>query len=625
MNMEAIDAYQHLRGRIIEAGYKHRHYDNTVAIAVEAQKLMSRDTADQKDEIIAYRIREDDEQKAQRIRLTNTVTSVAIAPVYAYFEEVRRTDGVKMEVVTNSESARARVEGLHANYYGAAGLQEYLHGALLHYNKYDPNAWLVAERRLSADGNTVEELYPVEVLSSEALDWHYDEAGILQYLAICRKRLARRISSPNGTKEMKDYYMYGPGYAWHFAEVDGDTETPLDYERLGYEPTPILNRTYMVRLWENGTAEVPAIRCGAYASGQHHREICETPVADAYPILRDLQRDKSYLDTSITLHTFLKLFEYVKPCNHVDEESNLLCEGGYYGGIRKSETRCHNCNGDGYIVHRGEQDVIRLVWPANAEDIVDLEKLSHYEQLPFDVVRFLKEQVQEAQRLVFMAVFNQETVDKALTVQTATEIRIEYDKIYNKLMPFAQRVAIAWEKFTRVAHQYLGDALAVADMAYPADFKLKNIQELTAEYAAAKDAGLSYDVLWGIQQDILQKQYRNMPQRVAEIRAFEALKPWKDKSPEEIAMILQRRAQDDPDRVLWENWSRVVAEIQDARGPESPFSAILDMGERRRVLYAKVAELIPQIVYASQASPFDAMLGLNEPQNVPADANQDGI
>lgn len=619
--MKPLEAYTYLRNVIIEAGYKHKHWQATVDIAEEARKLMSRDTKDQEEEITAYRIREDDEQKAQRIRLTNTVTSVALSPVYAYFEEVKRTDGVKMEVLTDNETAKARVDDLHAKYYGEAGLHEYLHGALLHYNKYDPNAWLIAERRLSADGLTVEELFPVEVLASEALDYHYDEAGILQYLAICLPRMARIKNRPTATKELKNYFFYGAGYVWHFAEVDPQEDNALDYEGMGYEVTPIKNRTYMARMWENGTQEVPAIRCGAYPSGQHGREICETPVADAYPVLRDLQRDKSYLDTCKTIHTFPRLFQYVKPCNHVDEESNLLCEGGYYGGIRKPETTCRGCNGAGYIVHRGEQDVIRLIWPTNADDIIDLEKLSHYEELPFDVVRFLREEATEAQRLVFMAVFNQETVDKALTVQTATEIRIEYDKIYNKLMPFASRVAIAWEKFTRIAHQYLLDAFAVADMSYPFDFKLKNVQELTAEYAQAQQAGLSYDVLWSIQQDILRKQYRNMPAKVAEIKAFEALRPWKEKSQEEVAMILQRRATDDPDRVLWENWGRIVTEIQQDRGPDKPFHEIMDMAERRRVVYAKVAELTTQIKYTGNSSPFEDVLGVGMPQDEPENVN----
>lgn len=593
--------------------YKHSLYDETMDIAEDAAEFLSRETEDQADDITRYRIRETDEQKEQRVRLTNTITSVAISPVYAYFEEVKRTDGVKYDVMTSNSATKERVDGLHAQYYGEKGLHEYLHGALLHYNKYDPNAWIIFERRLSADGNTVDEFYPVEVSSHEAVDFGFDETGILQYLVAKFTRSAKRAGKA-GTLSLDDYYMYGPGYAWHFAQVNPDVPDRIDYEALGYVETPVKNKLFMARLWENGTVEVPAIRCGAYYSGKHRRKICESPVADAYPILQDLQRDKSYLDTSKTIHTFPKLFEYVRPCEHVDEESNLLCDGGYYGGVHRTESICKACGGAGYIVHGSEQDVIRLLWPRNAEEIIDLQKLSHYQELPFEVVRFLREEVDRARRDVFMAVFNQETVDKAMTVQTATEIRIEYDKIYNKLLPFANRISVAWEKATRIAHQYFGDSTALADMNYPFDFKLKNIEELTAEYSAAKAAGLSYDILWAIQQDIIRKQYRNMPDRVNEIRAFEQFRPWKEKTPEEIAVIIQRRDEADPDRVLWENWSRIVTEVQQDRG-DNLFSAITDTREQRRILYAKAAEVAALVQYSSSGNPFDAMFA-PDPQTV---------
>lgn len=609
--MDATQAYSHLRGNIIENAYRHHYYKETVAIAREARAFLSRDTGDQKEDIQKYRIRETDEQKKQRIHLTNTITSVALSPVYAYFEETRRTDGVKMEVTSNSTAATARVNDLHAKYYGEAGLHQYLHGALLHYNKYDPNAWLVAERRLSADGNTVEELYPVEVLASEALDYSYDSTGQLSYLAFTMHRQVMNEKRAAKVETLEDYYLYGAGYAWHFAQVHPEVTPPIDYEAAGYNLENIQNKTFAVRLYENGTVEVPAIRAGAYLAGHYNEEIAESPAADAYPILRDLQRDKSHIDVTKTLHVFPRLFEYVKPCNNIDEESNLLCERGYIGGVRRAENLCSECKGSGFIIHGSEQDVIRLLWPNSPEDIVELDKLSHYEELPFEIVRFLREEITEALRQVFMAVFNQETVDKALTVQTATEIRIEYDKIYNKLTKFARRVELAWEKFTRVGHQYVGDDEAVAEMAYPHDFKLKNVSELIGEYQAAVTAGLPYEALWSIQQDILKKQYRNNPATVADIKAFEKHRPWKDKSPEEVALILSRRADTDPQRILYENWSQVVTEVKASRQPGREFYRIEDYREQKRILYETAQALAEEIQYKATPAPFPA-LGMND-------------
>ena len=77
---------------------------------------MSRDTEDQKKEITNYRIRETDALKSQRLRLTNTITSVALSPVYAYFEETKRADGIKMEVVDGSPVASTKVNELHSKF-----------------------------------------------------------------------------------------------------------------------------------------------------------------------------------------------------------------------------------------------------------------------------------------------------------------------------------------------------------------------------------------------------------------------------------------------------------------------------------------------------------------------------
>lgn len=597
---------------IIEGDRRPMYYDRAVEIAKEAATYLAIDPEKQRHKLSAIRPKEDKEQEDQRVRLSNAITAVALAPAYSYFEEVERVDGLKKTVEGPPDTLRARVDEHLGRYFHADNLHRYCFSAALHFNKTDPNAWTVFEAIIGpteTGANAVQDLYPVEVSSQEVRGFRFDQTGTLEYLAFEFKRRARQRGG-TGEKELSDFYLYGAGFSIHFAQVDPIYEAP-DYAGMGYDLTDINGISYFARIATNALLEVPAIRWGAYWSSEYPLySVAETPVAPAIPLVEELLKDNSLLQLSKYLHAFPEKWQYVRRCNHRDE-SGRECQYGYYGGTRRDEDMCRACKGSGKVMVSGEQDVQTLAWPERAEDLVELSRLSHYVERPIELVSFFRSEVDRAARLITWAVFNQQTTDVGEVLrqgETATKTRMDYDKIYNKLAPFAETIARAWETAQRTAYQYYGSA-ADADMTYPQDFKMKTVAELLDEYGRARENGVPYEVTWGIAQDLLRKQYRNAPDRAAEVAAFERWRPWKDKTPEEIVLILQSRAETDPARVLWENWDQVVEQVRLSLSGGPNFGK-LPADEQRAFLYEAAVAFSASIQYQQMPDPFAQPAGL---------------
>ena len=268
------------------------------------------------------------------------------------------------------------------------------------------------------------------------------------------------------------------------------------------------------------------------------------------------------------------------------------------------------------MIVQSEQDVKTFAWPERVEDLFDLSKISHYAERPIEILIQYREIVREAQSSIMYAVYNQEKMDsgKLSTAETATQVRLEYDKIYNKLASFAELIALAWEKAQRTGYQYCGDVNVTANMTYPHDFKMKTILELLAEREAATNAAAPYAVVRSIDDDLLIKQYRNNPDKAADIMAFERWKPWKGKTPEDVALIVQSRDTQDPDRVLWENWDQV---IEDVRLAFMSFSTIPE-DQQRQILYDTAMKLNEKIIYTSAPDPLMPAVPMGDPMPEPA-------
>jgi len=82
---------------------RHPHYNDTVELSEFLYKLVS--GKEQEELITHYKMRETDEQKAQRVHLTRTMTKYASQQIMNFFGRVRRSDNRKKTVKHDNEQS----------------------------------------------------------------------------------------------------------------------------------------------------------------------------------------------------------------------------------------------------------------------------------------------------------------------------------------------------------------------------------------------------------------------------------------------------------------------------------------------------------------------------------------
>jgi hypothetical protein len=212
---------------------------------------------------------------------------------------------------------------------------------------------------------------------------------------------------------------------------------------------------------------------------------------------------------------------------------------------------------------------------------------------------------------------NQELLDQTQVVKTATEAGLNHSRLYNKLSPFAEHVAKIWSLQIRLMFQVYKHPEGTATMTYPADFAMKTIEQLEQDYKRAVDSGLGYEVQWQIKCQILEKIHRNNPGLVAEIKAFEKYRPFKDKDETTALNIAQGRAVDDPQRIAFENWPEVKEIAKDRlKGTESRFQdlSIEAQKEAIRTAVEEVAGVIKYMATPNLADEITKAVGQAAPQ-----------
>lgn len=590
----------------VAAGKRHPLYKRTVEIADECRVLLG-DSKAQADLLRSYTLMETDDEKAQRIRLTNSITQAVLGPSRSYLDKVIRCDG-QTQIVEGPGEIKVKLLEHFSRFYRGETLKQYCFEAARYATELDPNFWTVFQystKTNPATGATViTDIYPIEVSSKDVVDWGFDKSGELEYFAF---QSSREVLEDNKKTSAPEYFLYGIGFVLHLLEIRPQWVEVNKYD--GYETvtsnTP-QQKIFQWRIFENNTSEVPAIRWSAYLSDIDHNEIGVPLFQPAIGFLKDLIRDKSFFDVSKVLHMRPEKAQYVKACTDVDDSGENQCEGGFYGGLRDEKHRCKKCGGSGMMLASTEQRVITLAWPENESQVFELSKLTHYFDRPINAVEFFDRQIQAATRAVTLAIFNQQAVDAAnlATVATATQSRIEYDKINDRLQPFASLIEKAFEKAWRVGFNYYNQKAQVAILSFPSDFKLQSLSELIADLKAAKDSSAPYQVIQSIQMDMLAKSYRNSPEMVNLFAAIENHRPFKSKSDAVAAMILQQRATDDPERQLYENWDSVVLYIQE----NDPAFNMRPLEEQRNMMYALAARYAQNVKYVDNTADFPGNL-----------------
>jgi hypothetical protein len=544
--------------RIVERGTPWKHYQHTVEIYKEAEMFNAKSSQEQRKEITRYRPSEDYDMKDQRIEVSNPVTGAALSPSYAVYSSLSRVQ----PAVSIDFQDRAKGDAIKENmsvFYARKPVQEYVFNQVLSANKYDPNRWLVIESEpiISRNGTVAgQREYPVVYECEKVYDVAVDKAGVATSLTI------REIKTAPSKENYSEWRYYAAGIITHAVEAHKGMQEMPDY-------TPVIwtvdrkEKVYYVREYPNTTTQLPAARLGAYMTPEG--DYCVTLFDEAIPQLHELIKTGNLGDVTEILHAFPKLFEYVKKCD-AQNEQDMYCDGGWYGGVRDKEHRCYSCNGSGVVRAASEQSVIQLQYPETQDGFFDLSKLIYWATMPLDLLNRLDEREQMLSAGIYLTIFNQDlTPRNKVGPDTATATVINHEAQYNKVAPFTETIEDVCEMVWMAAAGWWDTPIDV-EYKYPPDLKFQSFAELVANYDAAAKAGLDTSIIDHVRDQILMRMYENQPGMYQEAKAIEAWKPFSGKSSEEIAFILSLRDLTDPDRVLWENYDAIQREILASEG-----------------------------------------------------------
>jgi len=358
--MTQDEAYQRL-SEVIRTDYRHPDYDRTIEVAEWGYSM---NTGEDQAAYINVRKMESREQKEQRERLYNSITGLASRQVASIFNKVRRTDGITEEATHDSSDKADLLTDALDTFYKGQHLREYLFDRLEYFTFYDPNAWLVCERRntTNAEGITVEvESYPLEIPCHQAIDFAIRK-GITQYLVVAIPRVEM-----HDDKEVTlfDYYLYTAGMTVHFHEYAGREEIPGKNITL-YRPLSIAKDDdttvqILAAKYETGSLEFPGLRAGCYADPATQGRTYFTPLHYAEKVYNDLMIDKANADVGRTLHHYPQKYVYAPMCRYKDQETGERCDGAdsYFKGT--SDHKCPKCHGAGVQYHLSDQQNIVIL------------------------------------------------------------------------------------------------------------------------------------------------------------------------------------------------------------------------------------------------------------------------
>lgn len=573
--------------RLATKGERMPSYQMRVEEAINTTRFV---TGEGHDEWVRrVRNNETKEEKDDRVSLYTPETPTAIEPIIAMYRRVYRVDGVQFLINSPNED---EIKELLSDFSANRDVFEYIAEAQPKFEFSDPNAYLIVGKTVKADGSLM--CYPIEVAADEILNVGKTN-GVTDWLLRGQK-----------VGGMNLFTFYAAGIAVTATEYDPKKPIQEDPAASSVEVQVLENRSFLIQYYlETGTTEFPGIEWGAYRDLKN-KDVKRSPIYPARHQLMDMVAIKSIADVSMRKHVFPKRYELVSDCTYEDNATGARCDGrGYLNAMYPDNmadlVTCPACAGKGTSSPRSENNVTQVRMPAydDPNEIMPLSSLYHYESVELSTIQELNRKLDQLPGKVIRSIFANKPSDGVTEAATATEISYESEIVNNQIYPVAQRASAIFEKIARVVAQYAGYQYESISHHFPENLKLETLNELLARLRAAKDAGAPENAIFAIQCEITEKTNAGDVIEIANMKAFERHKPWKSLDAAMIASLLQERATDDVQRVLYENWDRVIEEVSE----EVPEFSALTYSDQRRLLEVKAMQIVEQTKYATFSNP----------------------
>lgn len=578
----------------------HKHYDRTVELASLYKKIMTGEN--QQELIVSYKPRETEDQKEQRINITNTRTKYVSNKIVSVFKRVPRSDvtidNIYFDGIDDSQQVKIKVDEISAsftNFHKGLSMVDYLTEAFEHYSFYDPNAWMLIEINPDPKQEKKAKTYPVEIPSDQAINYEWTNHD-LEFLIIkqgCdvvekkeqknthpdraesgKFKMDQRIQSAIDRHTMTSvrpgskFILYAPDYAIEYFEVAVAEKSFTEVEEVTFAGYQFIDlkigeqiRRFASKEYNTKSKVTPAKQFGFIKDPQTNRETFVGQLDPAIHIMKDLINTKSEYDLVKAVHGFLQKIQYADVCRFEElyEQNADRCLDGK---LRVSGRTCPECKGLGLKVHRSVQDIILKKWPEDKDEFIPLREAIYYVEVPEHMVKMWKQEVADLERDVSFAIFNTNLFDRSEIAVTATEKRLNTDAAYDVLFDYGCQYS-AFVKFVTTMtaiHTNNDDKLVVEHKI--TSFSLESTYDYLAQRKMAVESGSPYVVIQAIDMMCLSKQAQDSPINVEWLKAREKFRPFREKSKEETMYILAELPATDQKKVLYIYYEDVMDEIE---------------------------------------------------------------
>ena len=630
-----LDKALQLSQALVRSKVKHTFYHRANELRETYKALITGDNAPLLKQFIK---REDDEAFKQRLAITIAITPAVCSSLQKPFNKVSRNNKVKKKIELQDKQRENVIEQMRQSFYGRKmtknrGLDYWLKNIYTPLSFVDPNAWVVIEWDAPETLATVIKPRPFIVDSCAAWNWEIvnEELNwLFVHADIFYKKLPKNTRGEADNIAGHQFTLYEQDNTIVFRQVDRKYLTSIGYQLLPNEQYYAIDdketELYIVSVYNPKLGYVPATRVGYVKDPVTDGGTFVNAWHEALPYLMKTIKTVSEMDLTMCLHAFPQKMQYVQKCPGGGGRKSCL------GGKIEDGSICPACKGIGYKVHTSAQDALYFPLPTDAAagDMLDLEKLLVYKSPDISLLEFQKKYIDSLRDECMAAVFGATSKVKVSNTgqaspTTATEVQMNMQGTYDALYPFTEKVSDIFidfiYTFALLAGVQIDDSFEVTCI-FPADFKMKSVDELLQDLKAVNDAGAPSFLRDQINQDIAEIMYEGDEIAELKYKTRHRFHPYNGATPDEIALNQASQYVSERTKVLYANFEAIFTEID----IEVPDFWLMPYMQQWDIVEAKLDEYIQEIT-SGNAVPIDFSLNMDSgtppADNVPADAPAD--
>lgn len=570
-------------------GFVHKDYWHTVDLAHFYRQIVT--GQHQAELIVNYKPRETEEQKKQRIHITQNRTKSIADKIEGFFKRTFRADKIKFEVTHDNESSQNELRS-HIDKFGNDGqsLLNWSEEAALFYNNIDPNSFYWVKHSV-LDG--VDKFEPF-VFSAEDVKDYEIEQGLVKW-CVCELSETVCFSADNSQNEktISIFYNFDSEGLEIAIEINNEVLTHSDFYTqftddegnfIGQLET-IKDTSYLVIFEPNESGIVPVSRMGYSHDKTTNKRTYVSFWDGATEEYRQLVNRGSEYDLSLTLHAFLQKISYYTPCDFQDDLM-ARCEGGI---LYPSKKTCPSCSGTGKKVHTSSQDVIEIQLPNSDGEPVSISPrdLVHYVELPTEILKQQKEDVVEFEPKITKSIFGVDVSDRTAGDRaTATAVNTYNDTAQDILFDFTKSPRRLFLFTIEVMANSLGIEGVGAELLYTNRYDLESEEHLLDLLTKAKAAGAGASVIDNIMDRLSVKQNREDSSQMNVFKALRQFIPFSQVEKDILIPYVLGLPDSSPQKALFFNSKEIAIDIANT----VPTFLTMDFSRQKQIVEQKALE-----------------------------------